>query len=153
MLLESPLVNYNSISINGNQIALGTSYCRVSFEPPHNKIDVSITPTNCSLRYYEVRVTRAEDPYDIEVGSLAYWNTNIALNKTLSFSIPVTPEIFQLKEGEKVAEFRISFYAKSSEDGSWDVTYLVFTLDNYYLTLSDGSAFEVLTTKEAPKVN
>jgi hypothetical protein len=72
MLLESPLVNYNSISINGNPITLNTSSCRASFEPPYNKIDVSITPTNCSLRYYEVRVTRAEDPYDIEVGSLAY---------------------------------------------------------------------------------
>lgn len=153
MLLESPLVNYNSISINGNPITLNTSSCRASFEPPYNKIDVSITPTNCSLRYYEVRVTRAEDPYDIEVGSLAYWNTNIALNKTLSFSINITPEIFKLKEGEKVAEFRLSFYAKSSEDGSWDVTYLVFTLDNSYLCFSDGSTFEVLTTKDAPQIN
>lgn len=71
MLLESPLVTYK-ISINGNSIELNTSSCRASFSPPYNKIDVSMTPTNCSLRYQEVRVTRAEDPYDIEVGSLAY---------------------------------------------------------------------------------
>lgn len=72
MLLDSPLVNYNSISINGTPITMGASSCRASFNPPFNKIDVSITPTNCSLSHYEVRVTRAEDPYDIEVGSLAY---------------------------------------------------------------------------------
>ena len=153
MLLESPLVNYNSISINGVEVNLETDSCRASFQAPFNKIDVSLTPTNCSLSYYEVRVTRAEDPYDIEVGSLAYWNTNIALNKTHSFSINIIPEVFKLNEGEKTATFRISFYAKSSIDGSWDVTYLVFTLDNSYLCFSDGSTLEVLTTREAPQNN
>jgi hypothetical protein len=29
----------------------------------------------------------------------------------------------------------------------------VFTLDNSYLCFSDGSAFEVLTTKEVPQIN
>jgi hypothetical protein len=70
-MLTSPLVNYKSISINGKQISM-ESECRASYNSPFKKIDVSIIPTTCSLRYYEARVTRAEDPYDIEVGSLAY---------------------------------------------------------------------------------
>lgn len=150
MLLESPLVNYNQISINGVPINLGTDSCRASFQAPFNKIDVSLTPTNCSLSYYEVRVTRAEDPYDIEVGSLAYWNTNIELNKIHSFSINITPEVFKLNEGEKIATFRISLYAKSSIDGSWDVSYLFFTFDQMNFIVSDGSDFSVLTDRDAP---
>lgn len=153
MLLESPLVSYNSISVNGTSILMDSSTCRVSFEPPFNKIEVSMTPTNCSLSYFEVRVTRVDDPYDIEVGELAYWNSNIALNKTHSFSINVTKDTFKLNENEKTAVFRLSFYAKSSIDGSWDVSYLVFTLDNFYICCSDGSSLEVLTTREAPQNN
>lgn len=71
MLLESPLINYKSISINSSPINMETT-CHASFNPPFNKIDVIMTPTNCSLNYYEVRVTRVEDAYDIGVGNLAY---------------------------------------------------------------------------------
>lgn len=153
MLLDSPLVNYNSISVNGKQFELNSEDCRVSYKSPFNKIDVSMTPTNCSLSHYEVRVTKAEEPYDIEVGTLAYWNAGLALNKMHSFSINVTEDTFKLGTDEKTATFRLSFYAKSSIDGSWDVSYLVFTLDNSYLCFSDGSSLEVLTTREAPQIN
>ena len=46
--------------------------------------------------------------------------------------------------------YRISFYAKNAIDGSWDVSYLFFTLDQMNFTLSDGSSFAVLTDRAAP---
>lgn len=149
MLLESPLVNYNSISINGKEITFDTDTCRVSFNPPFNEIKVSMAPTNCSLSYYEVRVTEASEPYDIEVGNLAHWTTNIALNKTYSFIIPVNSTLFNKGNGM----YRISFYAKSAIDGSWDVAYLLFTVDGFYLVAEDGGELGVLTTREAPTNN
>jgi len=71
MLLESPLINYNSIKINGIEIELETT-CKASFSSPFNKIDFEMTPTNCSLSHFEVRVTGVDDAYDIGVGNLAY---------------------------------------------------------------------------------
>ena len=144
MTLNSPLVTYNSIAINGQSISLEGD-CRASFSSPFNKIDITMTPTNCSLSCYEVRVTEVDEPYDIEVGNQAYWTTSIPANKSHTFSINITPEIFNKGDGV----YRISLYAKSAIDGSWDVTYLFFTLDNVQFLLSDGSAFEVLTTREA----
>ena len=71
MSLTTPLVNYDSIKINGIDVAL-SSTGRVSFTDPYNKIDIKFTPTNCSLSYFEVRITEEEDLFDIEVGELAY---------------------------------------------------------------------------------
>lgn len=56
-MLNSPLVNYKSILINDKQISIG-SEVKASYSSPFNKINVVFTPTNCSLSYYEVRVTR-----------------------------------------------------------------------------------------------
>lgn len=72
MPLNAPFVEYNSISINGNEIAMESTTCRASYNSPFNKINVTFTPTNCSLSYYEVRVTRVDEPYDIQTGALAY---------------------------------------------------------------------------------
>lgn len=149
-MLNSPLVNYKSILINDKQISIG-SEVKASYSSPFNKINVVFTPTNCSLSYYEVRVTRWEEEYDIGLGNRAYWNTNIELNKDHSFYIEITPDTFVLKEGETSATFRVSLYAKSSIDGSWDVSYFVFTLDGYQIYLQNGEALGVLTTREAPK--
>jgi hypothetical protein len=71
MTLNSPVVDYNSIKINEVDVLLEQS-CIASFSSPFNKINVTMTPTNCSLSYYEVRVTGVDEPYDIEVGNLAY---------------------------------------------------------------------------------
>jgi len=71
MGLVTPLVTYNSITIGSTDITL-SSTGRVSFNPPYNRIDVVMTPTNCSLSYYEVRITAADAAWDIETGTLAY---------------------------------------------------------------------------------
>lgn len=145
MALVSPLVTYNSIKINNVDVLLDGN-CRASFNSPFNKINVTMTPTNCSLSYYEVRVTGIDDPYDIEVGNLAYWTASVAQNKTHSFTININETLFNKGNGV----YRISLYAKSAIDGSWDTSYLLFTVDNNQFVLADGTTFSVLTTREAP---
>lgn len=71
MELNTPNVEYISIKIANKDILL-SSYCRASFKPPFNKIDVKIKPTTASLSYYEVRVTKIDEVADIGVGTLAY---------------------------------------------------------------------------------
>lgn len=147
MELTTPNVEYISLSIAGKNILLASS-CRASFKPPFNKIDVKIQPKNTSLSYYEVRITKADEEWDIGVGTLAYWEANVSSNVPHQYSIDINSTNFAKGDGA----YRISFYAKSALDGSWDVSYLFFTLDQTYFTLADGSTFEVLTTKSAPEV-
>ena len=152
MLLETRLLQYNSVQINGIDVETNS---KASYQSPFNKIDVEMTPTTGSLSYYEVRVTSVDDPYDIGVGALpkqdtgndAFW-IGLAGNKSHKFSIMIQPESFVLEAGQTSKTFRLSFYAKSAIDGSWDMTYFVFTLDNESLILSDGSFLKVLTTQE-----
>jgi hypothetical protein len=49
--------------------------------------------------------------------------------------------------------YRVGMYARSASDGSWDVSYLFFTVGNGQFTLSDGSGFAVLTTRDTPNHN
>lgn len=155
-MLETPLVRYDSIKINTNNVAL-SSEGRVSFNAPYNRIDIKFTPLNCSLSYYEVRVTRDDSltPYDIGVGNLAYWTSNVQLNKQHSFSIPVTKDAgdhSSLFPDENV-KYRISMYAKSAVDGSWDVAYIFFVAgsgtDEQFVPAS-SSGLEVITTRTEP---
>lgn len=147
MSLVTPLVNYESIKIHNTDILL-SSECRASFTSPYNKISITMTPTNCSLSFYEVRVTGSEEEYDIGKGSRAYWSTNIAANVSYTFTIDIAPENFTLGDGT----YRISLYAKSALDDSWDVTYLFFTVGGEEFTLADGSSFEVLTQRAIPSI-
>lgn len=144
MKFETPLVRYDSIKLDGKEVELDGNY-KVSFSSPYNKIDITLSPINTSLSYYEVRVTLDGEPYDIEVGNRAYATTNLPQNRSHNFSIDITPELFDRGDGI----YRISLYAKSATDGSWDITYLFFTLDGY-LQLADGLTFSVVTTKDAP---
>lgn len=148
MSLVTPLVSYDTIKINGVDISL-SSKCRASFIAPYNKINIEMTPTNCSLSYFEVRVTGSEESYDIGVGANAYWTTNIAANLTHTFTIEINSTNFSL--GDR--DYRISLYAKSALDDSWDVTYLFFTVDGEEFILADDSSFNVLTTKDIPSTN
>ena len=145
MALETPIVTYSSITINGVSIALSGS-CKASFNPPYNRIDVTIIPTSCSLSYYEVRVTKADAAHDIGVGALAYWATNLAKSQAHDFQIPVNSSVFSEGDGD----YRISLYARNAIDGSWDVTYLLFTVGGELFKPSDSSGFEVLTVREEP---
>ena len=146
MELTTPVVEYISIKIADTDILL-SSRCRASFESPYNKIDVTIKPTKSSLSYYEVRITKADEDWDIGKGKLAYWDANVPGDIETTFSIDINNKNFAQGDGA----YRISFYAKSSLDGSWDVSYLYFTLDNLQFILSDGSTFSVLTDREAPE--
>ncbi len=145
MSLITPLVSYDTIRINGKDISLSSS-CRASFIAPYNKINIEMAPTNCSLSYFEVRVTGLDAEYDIGVGAKAYWTTNIAANAKHTFTIDINSENFTLGDGA----YRISLYARSALDGSWDVTYLFFTVSGEQFILADGLEFGVITTKEAP---
>lgn len=150
-MLETPLVRYDSIKIGTIDVAL-SSDGRVSFNAPYNRVDVRFTPTNCSLSNYEVRITEATADWDIGVGNLAYWNTNIAANVQHSFYFPINSTLFNAGDGT----YRVGLYAKSSVDGSWDVSYIFCTIngaDIEQFTLSDGSTFDVLTTRDAPNYN
>lgn len=141
MALVTPLVTYNSIKIGQADVSL-SQRVRASFNAPHNRIDVTMTPTNCSLSYYEVRITAVDADYDIGVGKLAYSDVNVMANAAYSFSIDVNSTNFTLGD----ATYRIGLYARSAIDGSWDVTYLLFTTDGYQFETSSNERVEVLTT-------
>lgn len=148
MELSTPNIEYISLKIANKDIMLSSS-CRASFQSPFNRIDVTMKPKNASISYYEVRITRADEVSDIGVGTLASWSANIPTNTEYQFSIDINSKNFAYGDGA----YRISFYAKSAIDGSWDVSYLFFTLDQAYFTLSDGSIFAVLTDRDAPLEN
>lgn len=148
MEYSTPNVEYISIKIANTDILLSSS-CRASFKAPYNKVDIQMKPTTASLSYYEVRVTKADEVADIGVGTLVYWDANVSANAIKQFSIDINSANFSKGDGA----YRISFYAKSAIDGSWDVSYLFFTLDDIQFTLADGSSFAVLTTQDAPKAD
>ncbi len=153
MPFETSLVRYDSIELNNTEVALDGAY-KVSFSPPYNKINLTFSLVESSLSYYEVRVTREADPYDIGVGTLARTPSgeaialsNLALNKSHTITIAICPETFNSGDGD----YRVSLYAKSALDGMWDVTYLLFTLkDSCYLQTSDGSILGVGTSQDIP---
>lgn len=144
----TPIVDYLSIKIAETDILL-SSTCKASFKSPYNKINIQLKPTTASLSYYEVRITQADEVADIGVGTLAYWATNISANTVTTFSIDINAKNFS--HGDNT--YRISLYAKSAIDGSWDVSYLYFTLEDTQFMLADGVEFAVLTTQEIPTVN
>jgi hypothetical protein len=154
----------NSIEfyINGIKISQDVG-CIASYISPFNKIDVKLTLADYAISYCEVRVTEVDADYDIGVGNLplktlpvnqtdplnhAVW-VGLRANYTHNLSFYITPEGFPITEpGRKT--FRVSLYAKNELDGSWNVSYLVFTLDGAQLLLADGTALGVLTTREIP---
>jgi hypothetical protein len=81
------------------------------------------------------------------MGSLAYSASPVAADAPHSFSINVNSTTFSKGMGS----YRVSLYAKSAIDGVWDVTCLLFTLnDGCYLQLSDGSILGVGTDRDIP---
>ena len=148
MELNTPNIEYISIKIAGKDILL-SSACRASFKSPFNKLDLTIKPKDTSISYYEVRITKADEVADIGVGTLASWSSNLPANTEYQFSIDINSKNFAYGDDA----YRLSFYAKSALDGSWDVSYLFFTLDQTYFTLADDSVFAVLTDRAVPVEN
>jgi len=143
---STPEINYKSIKINNVDVALsGTA--NVSFQSPYNRIDIVMRPIEHTPSYYEVRITKENEAYDIGLGNLAYMNQSVPLNADTSFSINVNSTNFNKGDGL----YRISLYAKSSVDGSWDVTYMLFGLNESEPFMpSDSDDFEVLTIRDIP---
>jgi hypothetical protein len=111
MALETNFVKYAPITIAGSEI---TESCRASFEPPYNKIDVTMKLKIESASYFEVRVTKFDEEYGIGIGTRAYVQTSLSPTKTEHFSIDINEDNF--KYGD--TDYRISFYVKSAVDGS-----------------------------------
>ena len=149
MELNTPNIEYTAIKIADKDILLASSSCRASFKPPFNRLDIKMRPKNTSISYYEVRITKADEVADIGSGKLAFWAANIPANADYQFSIDINSTNFAYGDGT----YRLSFYAKSALDGSWDVSYLYFTFDNIQFRLSDGAEFAVLTTRDVPTDN
>lgn len=150
-----PVVTYKSVKL-GNKIS-GTdilmqntsqetsSHTRVSYNAPYNKIYVTFRPS-VSLSYYEVRVTQANADWDIGVGALAWYGTNITSQADTEFEININNTNF-VSDGL----YRVSFYAQNSVDSSWDVSYFMISGDNFEFRPSDHDKFGVTTAREHPQ--
>ena len=138
MILESSLVKFNSIKVNGKEI---DQVGRVSYNYPFNEIKFEMAVKNTSLNYFEVRVTNWEDEYDIEVGELVYYSPGFPASSTQTFTIKIDPDkypIFRITGPEsKIKTFRVGLYARSAVDNSWDVAYFVFTTNNEQLFITE----------------
>lgn len=147
--MTPPNVTYE-FYINGQK--LSTNSCRASFNSPYNKITIKLQP-DVSLSYWEARVTpdaaHTIDEYDIGEGILANWCSNVPTTSQTTVVIDINSTNFTQGEGI----YRISLYSKSSIDGAWDVTYLLFTVDNDQIIPADTAGFEVLTDKAIPNIN
>lgn len=153
-----PIVTYSSIKlgnkISGTDILLQntssevSSHTKVSFQPPYNKIYVTFS-SNISLSYYEVRVTAAIANWDIGVGTCPWYRTNIASNTATEFEIDINSTYFNNNDGL----YRVSFYAQSSIDGSWDVAYLIVGDDGFDFKPSDYDGFGITTIRDYPQQN
>lgn len=145
MSLNPPLIDYKSIKINDKDVLLGDE-CKASFSSPYNLIEIRLSSLNYSISYYEIRVTKDGDEYDIGVGNRIYWTSNLETDKIYYIPLSVNEENFNQGDGV----YRISLYARNALDGSWDVTYIFCTIANDMFTLADGSSFDVLTVRDTP---
>lgn len=144
-MVTAPIMEYN-LSINGQSIIVNdTSSIRASFNPPYNVISGTFKSTNISLSRFEVRVTAADADYDIDLGTRPYYIvSNISANSVHKFSFEINKENFNLGN----INYRISLYARSALDGTWDVTNILFDLNDLLLVPSDNyTGLEVYSQK------
>lgn len=147
---KAPNLDYKSITLTyvsdtTHTIDVGLSgTCRATIGT-HNYFTISFIP-NVSLTYYEVRITKASDDYDIGVGTRAYSAENLPANKAHTFNIALNADNFSAG----ATSYRISLYAKNQRDYSWDVSYLFFTTDGLQFIVQTDEAFESLTAVDKP---
>jgi hypothetical protein len=137
-----PDVSYNisvaNLKFNTTEAVTVGSLCKVSY---NHKITIKVTPNNCGLGQFDIRVTGSDDPWDIDQGKLLNRATNLSKNSSYNCEFFINQENFPT-----AGDYRIGLYARNALDDSWDVTYLFFTLSEQFI-LADGSSFEVLTTR------
>lgn len=116
---------------------------RASYQNGHNQIQVRFK-SDISLNFYEARVTKINEDYDIGVGGLAYqWAGSLAANVEHSYTISVSPELFP-EDGT----YRISLYAREALENTWDVTYLFITAEGQIFKPVDADGLEVIRKDE-----
>lgn len=112
---------------------------RASYKAGHNTVEVRYI-SDISLNFYEARVTKEGEDFDVGVGGLAYqYAGSLAANTEHSFVIEINDKLFP-EDGV----YRISLYARESLENTWDVTYLFITSENYIFIPSDTDAMEVV---------
>ena len=145
-MVTAPIMEYN-ISINNQSITVNSENpIRASFNPPFNIISGTYKSTNISLSRFEIRITAADADFDIDLGTRPYYATaNISANSVHEFSFEINEENFNLGN----ITYRISLYARSALDGTWDVTNVLFDLNGLQLDPSDEfDGIEVYSQKE-----
>ena len=114
-MVTAPIMEYE-LSINGQNIIVNnTEPIRASFNPPYNRISGTYKSTNISLSRFEIRITAADDDFDIDLGTRPYYvAANISANSVHEFSFEINEENFNLGN----INYRISLYARSALDGT-----------------------------------
>lgn len=121
---------------------MGTTIA-ASYKDGYNSVTVEFM-TDISLNYYEVRVTKFGEDYDIGIGACPYHNANgFAASTRHSFEIPITKEYFP-----EQGKYRISLYARESVENTWDVTYLFITSEGQIFEPAGFDGMEVLTKQK-----
>lgn len=106
---------------------LGETF-HASYNAGYNSIEVRFI-SDLSLNYYEARVTKEGEDYDVGVGALAFEHIGSwAANTEHSYTITVDNTLFP-----NPGTYRISLYAREALENTWDVTYLFITSE------ADGS--------------
>jgi len=141
-----PQVDYKALTVNGVNY-LTSNAVKVSFVPPYNTVSITFRP-NVLLNRYIVNATYGDAAYDIDVGKRLVAApggsiTSIPSTQDTTVSFEVNSTNFDQGDGL----YRISLYAQSAVDYSWDVSYILLTVSNDTFVPSDGGTFEVLTTK------
>ena len=134
---------YNEKTLTGYQIkeAELSGTIRVSFNTNFNTIKYSITPDETILKYI-VRVTKEPEDYDVELGNILYYGTNISPNKATE--IALTVDSSTLDKGDGI--YRISMYAWNGS--VWDCTYLFVCSDGLFFVPADSDGLEVYSDKQ-----
>lgn len=124
---------------------LNSNY-KVSYNSNANAVRITFTvKAGQSLSVYQVRVTKDNEAYDVNLGARAAYLTNLAGGSTHTVNIAVNNTNFSKGPGV----YRISLYAQRSLDYAWDVTYLFCVIDansKFIPRSSDG--LEVVSDKQ-----
>lgn len=119
---------------------------RCSLSSTSNTLNVAFT-TDTALSQYEIRCTALSADHGPGIGTLWTYKTNIAKNASIALTISLKSDLF----ASGASTYRISLYAKSQEDGCWDVTELFMVYDqdsaSYVAFVPDDSdGFDVQNT-------
>jgi len=119
----------------------------ISFNEGFNTIKIKFTPST-PLVYYEVRASKATEPFGIGFGTRWYHDYNVAGSEEYSFTLTVTSEYFEPDVDEG---YIIGLFGKSSDsEGYWDVHYIFCTSEGEIYAPSDYDGIEFQSNEPIP---